>query len=76
MEIFVPGIDSVYEPFLKYNDDADLLIQLTPSSGFMDEAAETVEKCAEYLTNNLGANVGTLDAKYHKPVASAATMIN
>ena len=49
MKVDSPGLDSIYEPFELYID-AKSLHKLRPSSSFMGEAAESLEKCAEYCT--------------------------
>lgn len=45
--VTVPGIDATFNPFIRY-PEALVLQVLTPTSLFMSEAAESVEKCAEY----------------------------
>jgi hypothetical protein len=49
MQISAPGVDAAYEPFISYKDATALQI-LTLSANFMSEAAESVEKCAEYCS--------------------------
>jgi len=47
MQMDQPGIDATYFPFFEFQE-ADRSSILKPSSSFMGEAAESVEKCAEY----------------------------
>jgi hypothetical protein len=49
MQVDKVGADSVYEPFVHYTP-YDTLQELTQSSSFMSEAADSPEKCAEYCT--------------------------
>ena len=49
MSVKRPGVDSTYLPFIELPAAAPFKM-LRPSSEFMSEAAESVEKCAEYCT--------------------------
>jgi hypothetical protein len=60
MKIDTPGIDSTYDPFFNYLDATTIQV-VTESSAFMSEAAESVEKCAEYCTLDDDCNFFTYD---------------
>jgi hypothetical protein len=60
MKIDTPGIDSTYDPFFNYFD-ATTVQAISESSTFMSEAAESVEKCAEYCTLDNDCNFFTYD---------------
>jgi hypothetical protein len=49
MSVHSPGVDSVYFPFTIF-EDAVLLMDLRPSSEFLAEGSNSVEKCAEICT--------------------------
>jgi hypothetical protein len=57
-----PGADSVYQPFVEYYD-AQVLAVLQPSSGFMSEASESAEKCAEYCSIRDGCKYFSYDSR-------------
>ena len=64
MRLSTPGIDSVYFPFTKYPDESPPMAFIQPSSTFMSEAAESVEKCAEYCAISSDCRYFMYDARY------------
>ena len=64
MIISKPGIDAVYFPFTKFPDESLPMAFIQPSSDFMSEAAESVEKCAEYCSISSECRYFMYDARY------------
>jgi hypothetical protein len=62
MQISAPGVDAAYEPFISYIDATPHQV-LTSSANFMSEAAESVEKCAEYCSIDDGCRFFSYDAR-------------
>lgn len=62
MKIDAPGIDAVYEPFYNYLD-ATILRAVQEDSSFMREAAESVQKCAEFCAIDDECNYFTYDQR-------------
>ena len=63
LEVFVPGVDSIFEPFVQYFG-AGQLKEIRPSSSFMSEAAESPEMCAEYCAIDNRCRYFSYDARW------------
>ena len=75
MRVKTPGIDAVYEPFKLYIE-ASPLLKLRPRSGFMGEAAESVQKCAEYCAISDGCNYFSYDARWKESEHKCILLLN
>jgi hypothetical protein len=62
MKVDAPGIDAIYVPFYNYLD-ATILRSVQEDSSFMREAAESVEKCAEFCAIVDDCNYFTYDQR-------------
>lgn len=62
LEAKYPGVDSSYLPFIEFPAATPFQV-LRPSSGFMAEAAESVEKCAEFCTITSECKYFSYDAR-------------
>lgn len=63
MDVKRPGSDSTYAPFLNYFDGSHISI-IRPNSDFMSEAADSVEKCAEYCSIVSDCKYFSYDARF------------
>jgi hypothetical protein len=63
MRVDVPGIDSVYDPFLLFLG-ARTLRRIRPRAAFMGEAAASSEFCAEYCAIQDGCKYFSYDARW------------
>lgn len=64
LESDYPGVDSTYEPYVKYQAN-NLLYEITPSSSFMFEASYSAEKCAAYCELDSNCGYFTYDNRYN-----------
>jgi len=69
MSLAAFGDDTVYLPFVEYNDRL-FALEITPNSRIMSEASESVEKCAEYCTIDSECTRFTYDQRLSNAVQS------